>query len=49
MAIRELSPGFSLLEIPVANKRLQPFGLVRGGAYAGLVDAAGFWGPAIRF
>lgn len=43
MEIKELSPGFSLLDIPVANKHLQPFGMVHGGVYAGLVDAAGFW------
>ncbi|MCB2189280.1 MAG: PaaI family thioesterase [Deltaproteobacteria bacterium] len=43
MRIDDLAWGTSRLVIDVANKHMQPFGLVHGGAYASLVDAAGFW------
>lgn len=43
MKIREIRIGNSLLEIDLARKHLQPFGLVHGGAISSLVDAAAFW------
>ena len=43
MRLTELTPGASCLEIDLAKKHLQPFGLVHGGVLATLVDAAGFW------
>jgi len=43
MQIKELSWGESLLEILVQEKHLQPFGLVHGGVFASLIDAAAFW------
>ncbi len=43
MTVEDLSPGASRLEIALAQKHLQPFGLVHGGVFSSLVDAAGFW------
>jgi uncharacterized protein (TIGR00369 family) len=35
--------GASLLEIDLERKHLQPFGIVHGGVFASIVDAAAFW------
>lgn len=43
MRIVEVGIGFSLLEIDLAKKHLQPFGLVHGGVFASIIDAAAFW------
>ena len=43
MEIKELQWGTSLLEIQLAEKHLQPFGFVHGGAIASIMDAATFW------
>jgi uncharacterized protein (TIGR00369 family) len=43
IAIKDLGWGESLLEIPVQEKHLQPFGMVHGGVFSSLVDAAAFW------
>jgi len=43
MRIASLEPGTSRLEVDVQEKHLQPYGIVHGGVYASLVDAAGFW------
>jgi uncharacterized protein (TIGR00369 family) len=43
MEIKELTLGTSRVEIALAQKHLQPFGIVHGGVYSTLVDAAGFW------
>lgn len=43
MEIVEVGIGFSLLEMELANKHLQPFGIVHGGVFASIVDAAAFW------
>jgi uncharacterized protein (TIGR00369 family) len=43
MAVKDLSRGTSLLEIRLENRHLQPFGIVHGGVFASLIDAAGFW------
>jgi uncharacterized protein (TIGR00369 family) len=43
MKIIDVGPGFSVLEIELAQKHLQPFGFVHGGVYASIVDAAAFW------
>jgi uncharacterized protein (TIGR00369 family) len=41
--IVDLEPGRSHLVITAAIKHLQLFGMVHGGVFASLVDAAGFW------
>ena len=43
MRIAELAPGRSRLEIDLEEKHLQPFGMVHGGVFSSLIDAAGFW------
>jgi uncharacterized protein (TIGR00369 family) len=43
ISIKELGWGEACLEIPVQEKHLQPFGMVHGGVFASLVDAAAFW------
>ena len=43
MKIRDVGIGFSVLEIDLAKKHLQPFGFVHGGVFASIIDAAAFW------
>jgi uncharacterized protein (TIGR00369 family) len=43
MEIVDLAYGCSRIEIKVKEKHLQPFGLVHGGVFSSLVDAAGWW------
>ncbi len=43
MSIVELHMGNSLLEIDLENRHLQPFGVVHGGVFASIIDAACFW------
>jgi uncharacterized protein (TIGR00369 family) len=43
MHITNLVWGESRLEIAVEEKHFQPFGMVHGGVYASVVDAAAFW------
>jgi uncharacterized protein (TIGR00369 family) len=41
--IKDLGWGESHLDIMVQEKHLQPFGIVHGGVFSSLVDAAAFW------
>jgi uncharacterized protein (TIGR00369 family) len=43
MKVLDMGFGFSLLEIELAEKHIQPFGFVHGGVFASLIDAAAFW------
>lgn len=43
MRILDVGLRFSLLEVHLAEKHLQPFGFVHGGVYASIIDAAAFW------
>jgi uncharacterized protein (TIGR00369 family) len=43
MTIGDAGLGFSLLQIDLARKHLQPFGFVHGGVFASIIDAAAFW------
>jgi uncharacterized protein (TIGR00369 family) len=43
MELKELVWGQCRIEAKVQEKHMQPFGLVHGGVFAGLVDAATFW------
>jgi len=43
MEIDTLEMGRSFLEVDVQEKHLQPYGIVHGGVYASLIDAAAFW------
>jgi len=41
--LTDLGWGESNLEIVVQEKHMQPFGIVHGGVFASLLDAAAFW------
>jgi uncharacterized protein (TIGR00369 family) len=43
MKMMDVGAGYSLLEIDLANKHLQPYGFVHGGVFASIIDAAAFW------
>lgn len=43
MKLVEFEVGSSLLEIDVRNKHHQPFGMVHGGVFSTIIDAAVFW------
>ena len=43
MSIASLGEGRSVLEIDLEEKHLQPFGMVHGGVFSSLIDAAAFW------
>lgn len=41
--LEDLSWGGSLMAIDLGEKHLQPYGMVHGGVFASIVDAAAFW------
>ena len=43
MKLLDAGAGFSLLEIDLTKKHLQPFGTVHGGVFSSIIDAAAFW------
>ena len=43
MELVDVGLGYSSLEIDVARKHLQPFGMVHGGVFSSIIDAAAFW------
>ncbi len=43
MEVKSLGWGQSHIEIEVEKKHWQPFGMVHGGAFSSLMDAACFW------
>jgi uncharacterized protein (TIGR00369 family) len=43
MRICSVDSGYSRIEIELARKHLQPFGVIHGGVFASLIDAAAFW------
>jgi len=43
MKLQEVDIGCCVLEIDLASKHLQPFGVVHGGVFASIIDAAAFW------
>jgi uncharacterized protein (TIGR00369 family) len=43
MKIREIGIGYSLFEIDLEERHLQPFGLVHGGVFASIIDSAASW------
>lgn len=43
MKLLDFDIGRSLLEISVEGKHLQPFGMVHGGVFSSIIDAAAFW------
>lgn len=43
MRLIELELGRAVLHIDLAKKHLQPFGVVHGGVFSSIIDAAAFW------
>ncbi len=43
MKLVDIGIGRSTLEIGLSQKHLQPFGIVHGGVFASIIDAAAFW------
>jgi len=43
MEIKNLEAGHTRLEVILEKKHLHPFGMVHGGVFASLVDAAAYW------
>lgn len=43
MKLLQFDIGRSLLEITLDTKHLQPFGVVHGGVFSSIIDAAAFW------
>ena len=43
MKLMDVGVGYASLEIDLAKKHLQPFGMVHGGVFASIIDAAAFW------
>ncbi|MGD9080804.1 MAG: PaaI family thioesterase [Desulfobacterales bacterium] len=43
MELVDVGIGYSSLEIDLTRKHLQPFGMVHGGVFSSIVDAATFW------
>jgi uncharacterized protein (TIGR00369 family) len=43
MKLMDMGIGYSVLEIDLTQKHLQPYGMVHGGVFASIIDAAAFW------
>lgn len=43
LSIRELGLGYSIVEMELEEKHLNPFGGIHGGAYSSLIDTAAYW------
>jgi uncharacterized protein (TIGR00369 family) len=43
MRLVAVEPGRSVVELEIAQRHLQPFGIVHGGVIATLIDTATFW------
>lgn len=43
MELQEIGIGECLVEIELQEKHLQPFGVVHGGVFSTIIDAATFW------
>jgi uncharacterized protein (TIGR00369 family) len=43
MSLCDAGIGYSIVEIEIDTKHLQPFGFVHGGVFSSIIDAATFW------
>jgi len=43
MRMRELGLGYSISEVDIAEKHLNPFGGVHGGVFSSIIDSAASW------
>jgi uncharacterized protein (TIGR00369 family) len=43
MRVQDMGIGFSVIEIDISQKHLNPFGGLHGGVYASMIDTAAYW------
>jgi uncharacterized protein (TIGR00369 family) len=43
MPVKDIGPGYSLVEMDIGREHLNPFGGLHGGAYASVIDTAAYW------
>ncbi|MGI6435904.1 MAG: PaaI family thioesterase [Syntrophomonadaceae bacterium] len=43
MEVKDLSVGYSRVEVNLEKKHLNPFGGIHGGVYSSLIDTAAYW------
>ena len=43
MSVQDMGMGYCIIEIDVRKKHVQPSGVVHGGVFASIIDAAAFW------
>ncbi len=43
MPVKEMGIGYSIVELKMGNKHLNPFGGIHGGAYSSVIDTAAYW------
>ena len=43
MVVKDIGPGYSLIELNMGNEHLNPFGAIHGGAYSSAIDTAAYW------
>ena len=43
MPVKEIGPGYSIVELKIGNEHLNPFGGIHGGVYASVIDTAAYW------
>ncbi|MBI4800105.1 MAG: PaaI family thioesterase [Desulfarculus sp.] len=43
MPVKDIGPGYSLVELDIGRQHLNPFGGLHGGVYASAIDTAAYW------
>ncbi len=43
MPVKDIGPGYSLVELEIGREHLNPFGGLHGGVYASVIDTAAYW------
>ncbi|RZB37510.1 MAG: hypothetical protein SRB2_01054 [Desulfobacteraceae bacterium Eth-SRB2] len=43
IVVKDLDIGYSLLEVDIENRHLNPFGGIHGGVYSSVIDTAAYW------
>jgi len=43
IVVKDLNIGYSLLEVDIENRHLNPFGGIHGGVYSSVIDTAAYW------
>ena len=43
MEVREIGIGYSVVEVNLDKKHMNPFGAIHGGVYSSIIDTAAYW------